>query len=101
MEMFNLYDERTFGDTEPRKKLIYDSEEVRWALFCLEGGQELPVHESTSRVSIYIIEGEGVFLGDGEKPFAAGSLGVFDPNEPHGFRAKTRCRVIASITPRP
>lgn len=105
METYNLYDEAEFTDHGAQKKLVYDSDEVRWALFCLEQGQSIPVHESGSRVSICVLEGEGEFLGNGPRTSVtagrAGSLCVFEPREPHGFRAKTRCLVMAGITPRP
>ncbi len=83
-------------------ELLHDSPNTRILLFCFEAGQELPVHshDVESDVSICVLEGEGQFTG-GEKdiPAKKGSLLVSPVSEPHGIKAKTRMKVLVSITP--
>jgi quercetin dioxygenase-like cupin family protein len=81
---------------------VHDSPNIRLILFCFEPGQELPVHshDVDSEVFLYVIEGEGSFIGGPEDlPAEKGSLLVASVSEPHGIKAKTRMKVLVGITP--
>lgn len=84
-------------------KLVHDSERCRVALFCLEPGQQIPPHVTTSEVVFYGVEGKGTILvGKDEVGLEAGSLVVCPPQEPHGIKAaQQRATVLAIIAPRP
>jgi len=102
MKIFDLRELQAFSPAGPRSTLIADAREARYALFCLEPGQAVPPHVSPSLVSLTVLEGEGSATGgSGEAPVRAGTMLVFDPNEPHGFTARTRLVALAGITPRP
>lgn len=91
-----------FSEDKYRVELLHDSPNTRILLFCFEADQELPVHshDVDSEVSICVLEGMGYFTG-GEKDISAkkGSLLVSPVSEPHGIKAKTRMKVLVSITP--
>lgn len=82
--------------------LIFDSDQARLALFCSEPGQGVKKCCSSSRVMMTVLEGEGVFLTDGEEMEGGpGSVIIWEPGEPHGYIAKTRLVFLATIAPRP
>lgn len=102
MKTINLQGARAFSPSGPRSTLLADGSAARYALFCLEPGQAVPPHVSSSAVSLTVLEGEGsVVGGTGEAPIGAGTMVLFDPDEPHGFTARTRLVALATITPRP
>ncbi len=91
-----------FSEDKYGIELLHDSPNTRILLFCFEGGQELPVHshDVDSEVSICVLEGEGYFTGgDKDVPAKKGSLLVAPVSESHGIKAKTRMKVLVSITP--
>ncbi|MBI5048846.1 MAG: cupin domain-containing protein [Deltaproteobacteria bacterium] len=82
--------------------IIFDSDQARLALFCSEPGQGVKKCCSNSRVIMTVMEGEGVFLTDGEEVVGGpGSVIIWEPGESHGYVAKTRLVFLATITPRP
>lgn len=94
-----------FKEFDPQRyisKLLHDSERVRVVLFCLESGQEVSPHTSSSEVVFYVLEGSGrVMVGEEEMEANAGSLISCPPQVPHGLRAENRLVVLAHISPRP
>lgn len=91
-----------FLPDRPRTKLLHDTENLRLVLFCLKAGQEVAPHTSSSEVILLGLSGSGRFTtGNGETAFSAGSIGLCQPNQPHGFRAETDLVVLATIAPRP
>lgn len=102
MQIINLSEEIKFNLTEVSKKLIFDAPSMRMALFCLEQGQEILPHQTSSNVSLYVVEGEGILTGEKEnKNYVAGNLIFYKEKEPHGFKATKKSVILASITPRP
>lgn len=76
-----------------------DREEIP---FCLEAGQQILPHTSTSAVPLYVAEGEATLQGSGEgTAVKAGSLVTYEPEESHGWRAETRLVILATIAPAP
>ena len=83
-------------------KLLHDSAKCRVVLFCLEPGQEVPPHQSTSEVIFYGVDGNGkVLVGTEEIGVESGTVVVCPPQLPHGIKAEKRTTVLAIITPRP
>ena len=102
MEVIALKNEIIYQQDEVSKKLLYDSPQVRFALFCLEAGQEISPHQTSSAVSLYVIEGEANLTGEGEgTAISSGNLVLYKPSEMHGFKANKKTTILATITPRP
>ena len=72
-------------------------------LFNLRAGVTFPVHshDLDGELSIHVIEGEGVFLGEGntEIPAKTGQILISQIREPHGVRATTDMRIVVTIAP--
>ena len=87
----------------PATAILHDSPAARIVVFRLLPGQVVAVHTSPSRVSLFVTAGRGAFSGaEAETDGAAGDLIVYEPQEPHGFRAIDETLVVtAVITPRP
>jgi quercetin dioxygenase-like cupin family protein len=83
--------------------LVQDSEFFKIINFNLEAGVTFPVHshDLDGELSIQVLEGEGVFLGDGDTEIAAkeGDILISQIREPHGVRAKTNMRILVTIVP--
>ncbi len=91
-----------FDSTRVVSQLLHDSERCRVALFCLEPGQEVTPHTSSSEVLFYGVEGQGtILIGTEEVGLKEGSLVVCPPMVPHGIKAAERAVIMAIITPRP
>ncbi len=91
-----------FDSTRMVSKLLHDSERCRVALFCLETGQEVTSHTSSSEVLFYGVEGRGIIsIGAEEVRLEEGSLLVCPPMVLHGIKAEERTVILAIITPRP
>lgn len=102
MRTVDLREAQAFSPAGPRSILVADGPAARYALFCLEPGQAMPPHVSPCAVALTVLEGEGTVSGaGGEAPLAPGTMVLFDPDEPHGFTARTRLVALAVITPRP
>jgi len=102
MKKINLYDENDFNDLHMSRFLVHDSPYFKILNFNFRAGQELPIHshDIEGQVSIVILEGVGEFLAeDGTLPAKAGDVLISDISEPHGIRARTDMRVLASIAP--
>jgi len=102
MKKINLYDENDFNDLHMSRFLVHDSPYFKILNFNFKGGQELPIHshDIEGQVSILVLEGVGEFLAeDGSLPARAGDVLISDISEPHGIKAKTDMRVLATIAP--
>jgi quercetin dioxygenase-like cupin family protein len=102
MKKINLYDENDFNDLHMSRFLVHDSPYFKILNFNFRAGQELPIHshDIEGQVSIVVLEGVGEFLAkDGTSPARAGDVLISDISEPHGIRARTDMRVLASIAP--
>ncbi len=91
-----------FDPVRPVSKLLHDSEKSRVVLFCLEPGQEIASHTSTSEVVFYGVDGGGtILLGESEVELEPRAIVVCPPVVPHGIKTGERMVVLAIITPRP
>ncbi len=102
MKVFDLNETRVFeGDI--KKFYVHDSPYFRILNFNIKAGKTFPVHshDVDGQLSILVLEGEGEFLGEGEKsiPAKAGQILICDIREPHGVRAKTDMRILVTIAP--
>ncbi|MBI4295960.1 MAG: cupin domain-containing protein [Chloroflexi bacterium] len=93
---------KEFDARRPVSKLLYDSDKCRLVLFCLEPGQEISPHTSTSEVVFYGVDGEcTVLVGDDTVSLQQQTIVTCPPNLPHGIKTVTRAVVMAVIAPRP
>lgn len=91
-----------FDSTRVVSQLLHDSEKCRVVLFCLEPGQKVTPHTSSSEVLFYGVEGQGtILIGTEEVDLKEGSLVACPPMVPHGIKAVERAVILAIITPRP
>lgn len=101
-QVIRLADFREFAPDRHIAKLMHDSDKCRVVLFCLEVGQELAPHESTSEVVFYGVEGKcQVGVGKDWLVLEPQTIVTCPPNVPHGLKAATKTSVLAIITPRP
>ena len=101
-ETIQLFQVQEFNSERVVSKLLHDSERCRVVLFCLEPGQEVSPHQSSSEVVFYGVEGKGtVLVGTDEVGMASGTIVACPPTLPHGIKAENRTTVLAVITPRP
>jgi quercetin dioxygenase-like cupin family protein len=103
MKIIHLADSRVFEEKGLKRFLLHDSPWFRILNFNLQAGQIFPVHRhpAEGQVSIQVVEGAGLFLGDQETaiPAVAGDILVCDINEPHGVKADTDMRILVTIAP--
>lgn len=94
-----------FQEFDPNRmvaKMLHDSERCRVVLFCLEPGQEVSPHESSSEVIFYGVAGKGtVLIGETHVELEPQAFVVCPPTVPHGIKATERTTILAVITPRP
>ncbi len=83
--------------------LVEDSPYFKIINFNLAAGATFPVHshDLDGELSIFVLEGEGFFLGDGDDAFPAktGEMLISQIREPHGVKATTDMRLIVTIAP--
>jgi|TARA_B100000315_G_scaffold245195_1_gene270797 quercetin dioxygenase-like cupin family protein len=102
METLNLADVEEYLEEYPVIKILHDSEYVRVVLFCLNVNQEIPVHVSSSKVVMQVLNGEGLIkAGKKEIKGKRGTIVFCDKEEPHGMKAEKQFTVLATIAPRP
>ena len=90
--------ETEFMFEHPRTKMLHDSARFRAVLFCLEKGQGVPRHTSSSEVMMLVHSGSGtVIVGDKEHAVKAGDMVVCRPNETHGFRSEGERMVVLAL----
>ena len=87
------------------KTTLFRSERILVGLNAFEPGQEHALHTHAGMDKVYqVIEGEGLFLLDGETvPMQAGVLLVAPDGVPHGIRntGTGRLLVLAVLAPAP
>ena len=98
-------DYAVFSSDKMGKSTIFRSERVMVGLNAFEPGQEHALHAHAGMDKVYqVIEGQGVFLLDGEAvPMEAGVLLVAPEGVPHGIRntGTERLLVLAILAPAP
>jgi quercetin dioxygenase-like cupin family protein len=90
-----------FSPEAPVQEVIYDADGKRCLLFCLEPNQSIGFSQSSGTVALFVIEGEGFFIGeDEEKSVGKGFLAVCDQEETDktSLRAKSHFVVLVVIT---
>ncbi len=103
MKKLDLADSREFSPLGMKSIVLHDSEHFKILNFNLMAGHVFPIHshDLDGQLSILVIEGEGVFLGDDKAiiPARTGDMLISDIREPHGVRADTDMRIIVTIAP--
>jgi quercetin dioxygenase-like cupin family protein len=104
MKVIQLNDTQEFTPgVMKRFFLVEDSPNFKIINFNLDEGVTFPVHshDLDGELSIQVLEGEGYFLGEGDKEIVAqqGDVLISQIREPHGVRAKTRMRILVTIAP--
>lgn len=83
--------------------VLHDDPNLRVIAFHLQEGQAVPPHRASSTVAVTVLEGEGVFRGEGgESVLRAGGAAVYAPDELHSMESVGgTLRFLAFISPRP
>lgn len=88
----------------PATQLIHDEPNARVVCFNVQPGQAVPPHTSDSTVVVQVLEGDGIFRGEGgEARLTQGQAAVYAPGELHSMEpaGEAALRFLAIITPRP
>lgn len=104
MEVLTLNETNEFKPgAMSRHFLVETSEYFKIINFNLDAGVTFPVHshDLDGELSIYVVEGSGWFLGEGETkiPAKAGDILISEIREPHGVKADTKMRILVTIAP--
>ncbi len=103
MKKIELDKMREFNPLGMKNFVVHESEFFKIINFNLQAGVLFPVHshDIEGQLSILVIEGEGVFLGDNDVSIQArtGDMLVADIREPHGVKAVTDMRIVVTIAP--
>jgi quercetin dioxygenase-like cupin family protein len=104
MKIIKLDNTKEFSSGQMKRFfLVEDSPNFKIINFNLDEGVTFPVHahDLDGEVSILVLEGTGVFLGENkaEIPAKTGDILVSQIREPHGVRADTKMRILVTIAP--
>jgi quercetin dioxygenase-like cupin family protein len=91
------------SSARPAMATLLDTPDARLLVFRIEPGQSVAPHHSASTVTLTVLEGEGIVLGnEGERVCRPGEIVVYEPGETHGMRAVDQTfKLLATIAPRP
>jgi quercetin dioxygenase-like cupin family protein len=80
-------DRIAFSDAKANKIVICEAEHARTTLWCLNPGQHIHAHVHAGDHVWVVLEGEGIFLSDGQPglPVKAGSVVVAAAGISHGI----------------
>jgi quercetin dioxygenase-like cupin family protein len=101
MDISVIREKTRFSPEAPVQEVIYDAHGKRCILFCLEPGQSAGLSPSSGAVSLFVIDGEGSFVGeDEEQSVGKGVLALCDKEETDttSLRATSRFVVLVVIT---
>lgn len=104
MKVVQLDDTNAFDPGKMKRFfLVEDSPHFKIINFNLDEGVTFPVHshDLDGELSIQVLEGEGLFLGENgaEIPARKGDILISQIREPHGVRSSTKMRIIVTIAP--
>jgi len=87
----------------PTSAILHDEPNVRVVGFHLLEGQKVPPHRNASTVIVQVVEGQGLFRGDGQEVVLhAGGTAAYAPGEVHSIDAVDGpLRFLAIISPAP
>ncbi|MCP3677512.1 MAG: hypothetical protein GY721_07985 [Deltaproteobacteria bacterium] len=101
MDISIIREKTRFSPEAPIQEVIYNAHGKRCVLFCLEPGQSAGLSPSRGAISLFVIDGEGSFVGeDEEKSVGKGVMAVYGQEETGktSLRAKSRFVVLVVIT---
>jgi quercetin dioxygenase-like cupin family protein len=90
----------------PATAIVHDDPAARLIVFRLGPGQQVPLHRNASLVTLTVLQGSGIVVGQIsesaiEHRCRLGDLFVFQSGELHGMRAEDEELVlVATIAPR-
>ncbi len=84
-------------------RIVHQDTNARVVAFRLLPGQVVPEHRSGSTVILQVVEGQGVFSGDGKEiKLGPGGTIAYAPDEAHAIHAGAgELHFLAIITPAP
>ena len=85
----NLKDKIDYSESGVLSKVISKTEKNNLTLFCMAAGTDITEHTSTKSGFVYVIEGDGMFMLEGEEiSMLPGVIIFMDANAKHSLTAK-------------
>ncbi len=100
MDITALREKIRFSSDAPVQEIFHNTDGKRCILFCLEPDQSMGFSQSSGTISLFVVEGEGIFIGeDGAESVEQGFLAVCrqDDTHKHTLKAKSRFAVLVVI----
>lgn len=87
MSMFQVHDLKEFSSSKFVLKIPIQTPTVRCRIYCLEPGQEVPVHRHTEAVDVFqVVEGQGELTLDDEiHTVYPGTVILISQGQAHGL----------------
>jgi len=105
MPTINVTDQIAFRADKLNKVSLFEVPQFFVDVYCLEPGQEQKPHAHADAAKVYyVLEGEGVFLVDGEeRKLGAGNAVLSEAGDPHGVRndSTERLTLLVMMAPNP
>jgi quercetin dioxygenase-like cupin family protein len=105
MPTINVADQIAFRPDKLNKVNLFEVPQFFVDVYCLEPGQEQKPHAHADAAKVYyVLEGEGVFLVDGEeRVLGAGNAVLSEAGDPHGVRntSSERLTLLVMMAPNP
>ena len=87
----------------PGFRVLFQSPQLMLVSFCMEAGQERPLHESGDHDGfLYVVSGRvSVRLGPEEKVLGPGEMMIAPPRTPQGFKCLESATLLGGAAPSP
>ena len=87
IEAFAYHEHVRYRESEPGKVVLSETDHARTTLWCLKPGQRIAPHSHGGDHIWMILEGEGLFLADGQadRPVGPGVILIAPAQQSHGI----------------
>lgn len=107
MDVKRISDVVRFHGEKMQKATLFESRRMFCDVYCLEPGQEQPIHSHGGNDKVYyVLEGEGSFtVGEETRALRAGEITCAWSGQPHGVKntsnGRLTCLVFMAPHPKP
>jgi len=94
----NIHELITYSEGGIVSKELFKAGKLNSTLFCMAKGTELTEHTSTKEGTVYVVEGNGTFILEGEKiNMKTGVLIYMKKNAVHALKTEENTSFILSL----
>ena len=94
----NLKDKMDYSESGVLSKVINKTDGNNLTLFCMSSGTDISEHTSTKSGFVYVIEGNGTFVLEGEEiQMLPGVIIFMDANAKHSLKAEENTSFLLSL----